>query len=132
MKSFFAVILFLFASTLLFADDVEDHCGSHLSMLRDSSGKAVWHTVDEMKRLALKEVPAESPKIPNLVFEGFVSFRVMIGTGGNVLCIWDAAGHPMMIPGAARAIHEWKFKPQTSNGKPVEYVGKVNVSVSNK
>ncbi len=98
--------------------------------MRDAGGKAVWHSPEQINDLVLKKVAPEKPSVAGFNYDGVVSLKIMVNTEGDVICMWNAAGHPVMIPGAVKAVHEWKFKPLSRNGKLVEYVPTVKVPVS--
>lgn len=82
--------------------------------------------------MALKAVMPEPVPIKGLKFNGAVRIRVMVGTGGDVICMWEAAGHPLMLASAVRAAHDWKFKPKFENHRAVEFVGTLELPVSAK
>ena len=125
--AFCAVLFFMGAVA---ADEIGDKCGEHPRLLRDASGAAVWHSPQQLEELVLKRVTPEKPSLHNFTYDGFVSAKVMINTRGEVICMWNAAGHPVMIPPAMKAAREWKFKPLVRDGKPVEYVGMLRIPVT--
>ena len=100
-------------------------------MLRDSSGEIKWLTTDELQKRATataRPLPVPMPGV--MQYEGFVTVKLMINTNGDVVCLWGAAGNPIMIASAVRAIQQWKFKPMLVAGKGAEYVGMLKVPVS--
>jgi outer membrane biosynthesis protein TonB len=65
-----------------------------------------------------------------LIFEGAVKMKIMVSTGGDVICMWDVSGHPLMLASAVKAAHDWKFKPKIENRKPTEFVGVLELPVT--
>ncbi len=60
-----------------------------------------------------------------------VKLKIMVSTGGEVICvIWDLRGHPLMLASAVKAAHDWMFKPKSENGRPIEFVGTLEIPVS--
>jgi len=54
--------------------------------------------------------------------EGYVRFRVLIGTDGSVKDteVIEAAPGRLFVRNAMRAVRRWKFKPRVVDGTPVE------------
>jgi len=54
--------------------------------------------------------------------EGYVRFRVLIGTDGSVVDteVIEAAPGRLFVRNATRAVRRWKFKPRVVDGTPVE------------
>lgn len=54
--------------------------------------------------------------------EGYVRFRVLIGTDGSVIDteVVEAAPGRLFVRNATRAVRRWKFKPRVVDGTPVE------------
>lgn len=110
--------------------DVQQQCGNHPNLLRDASGQLKWLTSEELRKTAVILVEADPVPLPGgMIYSGFVTARVMVSATGEVVCMWGASGHPVMIPAAVRAIHQWKFKPRVVGGKRVEFVGLLKVPV---
>ena len=73
---------------------------------------------------------ADPVQMPNgAALDGIVGAKIMVSTGGDVVCLWSVSGNPMMIPAGISALHQWKFKPMIVNGNRLEYVGQVKVPV---
>jgi hypothetical protein len=123
----FALAIFSFGAPV---KNMTEKCGAHPSLLRDESGSPVWFSSTQLYSLAVKPVMAEPVHIKGLTFNGSVSVKIMVGTSGDVVCIWDAKGHPLMLANAVKAAHDWKFKPKIENGKPSEFVGTLELPVS--
>jgi hypothetical protein len=109
--------------------DMTEKCGAHPTLLRDRAGKLVWFSPEQLQSRIVATVPLEKPVIPRQKYIGQVSMHVIVNTKGNVICMWGAAGHPVMLSPAFRAVHEWRFKPMVSDGQPAEYVGTLKVQV---
>jgi len=109
--------------------DMTEKCGLHPMLLRDKVGKLVWFSPEQLQSRIVATVPLEKPTIPRQKYTGQVSMHVIINAKGNVICQWGGAGHPVMLSPAFRAVHEWRFKPLLSDGKPAEYVGTLKVHV---
>ena len=98
--------------------------GDHRNLLRDGAGKVVVFAPEKLSNMAIKQVKPEFPDLPsNFVYDGYVTFKVLISTRGEVACLWDNAGLPMLAQAADEAGRWWKFKPMRVNGKAVEYIG---------
>jgi outer membrane biosynthesis protein TonB len=98
--------------------------GDHPNLLRDNAGKIVTFTPEQLKNMSVKRVKPEFPTLPpKLEYDGYVTFRVLINTRGEVACLWGNAGHPALVPAADEAGRWWKFKPMRVSGKAVEYIG---------
>ena len=54
--------------------------------------------------------------------EGYVRFRVLIGTDGSVVDteVIEAEPGRLFVRNATRAVRRWKFKPRVVDGEPVE------------
>lgn len=120
----------LLLSSLAMCQDVQQQCGHHPNVLRDASGQLKWFTSEDLNNAALVSVKPDPVPLPGgMVYSGFVTTKIMVGSTGDIVCMWGASGHPVMIPSAVRAIHQWKFKPMVVGGKRVEFVGMLKVPV---
>jgi len=123
----FAVTMF---SSGAAAQGITGKCGSHPGLLRDEAGSLVWFSTTQLHSMALKQVVPEPVHIRGLIFEGVVKIKVMVNTSGDVICMWDVNGHPLMLANAVKAAHDWKFKPKIENRKPTEFVGILELPVT--
>ena len=128
------VIIVVFALTIFAAgapvQNMTEKCGEHPGLLRNESGNPVWFSSTQLYSMAVKPVMAEPVHIKGLTFKGSVSVKIMVGTSGDVVCIWDVKGHPLMLANAVKAAHDWKFKPKIESRKPTEFVGTLELPVS--
>ena len=52
--------------------------------------------------------------------QGEVVLHAIIGRDGSVSSLELVRGHPLLVPAAIDAVREWKYRPYTLNGEPVE------------
>jgi hypothetical protein len=98
--------------------------GEHPNLLRNRAGKTVIFTPEQLSKMAVRRVKPEFPKLPpTFEYDGYVTFKVLIDTQGEVACLWENAGLPVLAQAADEAGRWWKFKPMMVRGKPVEYLG---------
>ena len=128
------VVALVFALTMFSsgaaAQGISEKCGSHLGLLRNEAGSVVWFSSSQLHSMALKPVMPEPVPAGGLIFKGVVYLKIMVSTGGDVICIWDVKGHPLMLASAVKAAYEWKFKPKIENSKPTEFLGTLELPVS--
>ena len=64
------------------------------------------------------------PEYPRIArssrMEGTVVLRARIAVDGSVEVPERLSGNPMLAAAAIRAIRDWRYRPATSNGKPIE------------
>ena len=60
--------------------------------------------------------------------QGTVVLQAVIGKDGSVLNVHALRGNPILIQAAVDAVKQWRFKPYTLNGEPVESETQVNVN----
>lgn len=64
------------------------------------------------------------PIYPRLAMQahirGDVILHAVIGRDGAVSSLQVVQGHPLLAPAAIDAVREWRYKPYTLNGEPVE------------
>lgn len=102
------------------------NCSGHHDILRDQSGRIVWFTPEQLKKMAIKQVEPETPlRLSGFHFQGYVSFKILVDRNGEIGCIWEQIGNPVFGKAANEALQYWSFKPMLVNGKPVEFVGTV-------
>ncbi len=52
--------------------------------------------------------------------EGVVKLHIIIGRDGNVQDVDQMSGPPLLVAAAANAIRQWRYKPTSLGGEPVE------------
>ena len=52
--------------------------------------------------------------------EGVVKLHIIIGRDGNVQDVDQMSGPPLLVSAAANAIRQWRYKPTSLGGEPVE------------
>jgi len=133
MKIAFIACCTLLLCVAAFGQDVQQQCGPHPDLARDSSCALKWLTPDEVQNRVRTIVLPEPVPMPNgAVYTGVIGAKIMVSTSGDVVCLWGVSGHPVLIPAAIRALHQWKFRPMVVSGKQVEFVGQVRVPVRSK
>jgi hypothetical protein len=61
-----------------------------------------------------------------------VTIEVVVDTGGKVVCIDNARGHPLLVGPAIQAVSKWQFKPLVDKlGKETVFYGDLRVRVEN-
>lgn len=59
--------------------------------------------------------------------QGLVTLEVQIGTEGAVHNIAVVDGNPMLAEAAVEAVRQWRYRPYTANGRPVEMQTRVRI-----
>lgn len=77
--------------------------------------------------LRTRPEPISQP-LPDLNVQGTARFRLRIGADGRVKEVEVLQAIPGATPRLISAVQQWKFKPATENGRPVEGVHLVDVS----
>lgn len=131
MKLALIIFVVLFACmSAVAAEDLQQQCGSHPDLLRDSSGALKWLTAEEAKARVATSVTPDPVDLPGgALYTGVVGAKIMVNTSGEVVCLWGASGNPMLLAAAIRALHQWRFRPMVVGGKPVEFLAQVKVPV---
>ena len=78
-------------------------------------------------RIAFSE-PAYPAAAQNLGIEGTVLLDAVIGRGGAVMELSARTGHPLLAESALDAVRNWRYRPTTVNGIPVEVQTEVEVT----
>lgn len=69
----------------------------------------------------ISKVKPESPvDANNQHLAGIVRLHIVIGTDGSVKSLEVMSGHPLLVQAATDAVKQWKYRPTTLNGEPVE------------
>ena len=78
--------------------------------------------------LQSKVDPAYPPLARQARIQGTVRFNIGIGRDGGVVALEVVNGHPLLIPAAAEAVRQYRYKPTLLNGHPVEVSTQVDVN----
>lgn len=79
----------------------------------------------------IDRVPAEYPALARQArIQGTVRFNIGIGRDGNVVALEVVSGHPLLIPNAAEAVRQYRYKPTIVDGQPVEVTTQADVNFS--
>jgi len=105
------------------------NCGEHSNLFRNQSG-IVWFTPDEMEKMATRRIEPVMPRSTSVThYDGYVTFKVLVATNGEIGCIWDGAGKAIFVRAVNEALQYWRYKPMQMDGKPTEFVGIVKFRV---
>ena len=99
-------------------------------LLRNSDGQAVLFNSDEMKRRATHKADLVG-FIKQADFKSTVLVDVLVGATGEVVCAKALFGIPMARKPVENAIQFWRFEPANLGGKPVAYLGRLEISLCN-
>jgi TonB family protein len=72
--------------------------------------------------------PVYPPLAKQARIQGTVRLTLTIGADGHVNKITIISGHPLLIPAAMEAAHQWVYRPTLLNGEPVEVLTEAAVS----
>lgn len=83
-----------------------------------------------MLRRAVRKVDLSGP-IKQADIKATVILDLIVDASGDVACVKAGAAHPLVKKPVEQALQQWRFKPQTVNGKPVAYVGSLRFDLCN-
>ena len=66
----------------------------------------------------------------NARVQGTVEFTATISKDGEVISLQLVRGHPLLVNAARDAVSQWRYKPITVNGQPVEVITDIAVNFS--
>ncbi len=89
--------------------------------LRVSQGVAQGFLVREVK-------PIYPPLARQARIQGTVLLQAIIGKEGSIERLRLVSGHPMLAPAAIEAVKQWRYRPYTLNGEPVEVETEITVN----
>lgn len=89
--------------------------------LRVSQGVAQGFLVREVK-------PVYPPLARQARIQGAVILEAIIGKNGSIENLRLVSGHPMLAPAAIEAVRQWRYRPYTLNGQPVDVETQVTVN----
>jgi TonB family protein len=75
-----------------------------------------------------KVAPAYPPMAKQVRVEGPVELEALVSEDGTVEKVTIVSGNAMLTHAGADALKKWKFKPFTTDGKPVKAVVPVGMS----
>ena len=77
-----------------------------------------------------KVSPAYPPLARQTRFSGTVRLHAIISKSGTVQQLEVISGHPLLVQAALDAVKQWKYRPTTLNGEPVEVDTTIDVIFS--
>ena len=89
--------------------------------LRVSQGVAEGFLVRQVK-------PVYPPLARQARIQGAVVLQAIIGKDGSIEKLRLIGGHPMLSPAAIEAVRQWRYRPYTLNGEPVEVETEITVN----
>jgi protein TonB len=72
------------------------------------------------KKLVRKVIPIYPYEARRQFIAGTVILHILIGVDGNVKETKYVSGPDILVKPATDAVRQWKYKPTTQNGQPVE------------
>lgn len=60
--------------------------------------------------------------------QGDVELNAVIGVDGSIKELRVVAGHPLLVRAAVEAVSQWRYRPTTLNGDPVEVATQITVT----
>jgi TonB family protein len=79
--------------------------------------------------LILKKVQPEYPPLARQArVQGLVVMRALINKQGKIVELTVMSGHPLLVPAAIHAVHQWEYKPYILNGEAVSVETQITVS----
>ncbi|HTS38065.1 MAG TPA: energy transducer TonB [Candidatus Solibacter sp.] len=60
--------------------------------------------------------------------QGTVILKAFINKNGDVADLQLISGHPMLAPAAIEAVRQWKYRPYTLNGEPVDVETEIQIN----
>jgi TonB family protein len=103
--------------------------GEPIGELSASGAKGVRVSQSVMQSFLVKKVQPEYPAdAKGQHIQGVVLLNVNIDKEGNVSNIQLISGHPALAPAAVEAVKQWKYRPYSPNGSPLEVETQVQVN----
>ena len=79
--------------------------------------------------LLVHQITPQYPKLARQArIEGTVVLQAVIGKDGTVQGLHVISGHPMLTQAAMEAVKQWRYRPYSLNGEPVEVDTQINVN----
>jgi periplasmic protein TonB len=89
--------------------------------LRISQGVAQGILVHEVR-------PVYPPLARQARIQGTVVLQAIIGKNGSIENLQVVSGHPLLAPAAIAAVRQWRYRPYSLNGEPVEVETQITVN----
>ena len=72
--------------------------------------------------------PLYPPLARQARIQGTVILRAIVGKDGSIENLQLVSGHPMLAAAAIEAVRQWRYRPYTLNGAPVEVETEITVN----
>lgn len=72
--------------------------------------------------------PAYPPLAKAARVQGTVKLQALIAQDGTIRNLQVAAGHPLLVRAAVDAVSQWRYRPTTLGGSPVEVITEILVN----
>jgi protein TonB len=72
--------------------------------------------------------PQYPPEAGRARIEGAVVLMAVIGADGRVIDVQVESGLPILAQAAIDAVKQWRYKPYTINGEPVEVDSRITIN----
>jgi TonB family protein len=93
------------------------------------NGQTVEVASSTSQDLLVSQVPPVYPAVARAArIQGTVVLSAVIDKDGTVESLSLVSGHPLLVPAAMDAVKQWRFRPYTLNGQPVEVKTQINVN----
>jgi protein TonB len=77
----------------------------------------------------VSQVPPVYPAVARAArIQGTVVLSAVIAKDGTVENLSLLSGHPLLVPAAMDAVKQWRYRPYTLNGQPVEVMTQIHVN----
>ncbi len=102
----------------------------------NQSGESTKCSVLGLKELSSKEMrsmlrqtkPIEPPCCAGtLNLKGTVVLDVSVSADGDVSCVDQISGHPLILTSAIHSVSGWKFEPYSTGGQRMSFHGKIAI-----
>jgi TonB family protein len=74
----------------------------------------------EMAQLVSRVEPVYPQDAQQQRIEGTVKLHAIIGRDGSIHAIDHVSGPPLLVPAAATAVRQWRYRPTSLDGRPLE------------
>lgn len=79
--------------------------------------------------LLIRQIAPQYPQLARQArIQGTVVLQAVIGKDGTVQGLHVISGHPMLTQAAMEAVKQWRYRPYSLNGEPVEVDTQINVN----